>query len=235
MKQHSKRFKSLQILLKKSVYSVDSGIKLLKQFNTTNFVESIEAHIKINVSGSMRTQQMRGSVQLPYGTGIQKRVAVYCEPENVSKAKEAGAIIAGFNDLMEDLQKGILNFDILLTTPKLMPQLSKMGKILGPKSLMPSAKSGTLTSNLEEAITEFSKGKMEYRADKTGIIHCALGKNSFSEFELKENIISLCRSLQQGKSIVFSKRNFESFFLCSSMSPSINIDINSIYHTLIGS
>lgn len=235
MKKHSKRFKSLQILLKKPVYSIDSGIKLLKQFNTTKFIESIEAHIKICAGDLTRNQQMRGSVQLPYGTGTQKRVAVYCDLENVPKVKEAGAVIAGFNDLMDDLQKGIINFDVLLTTPSLMPQLSKLGKILGPKSLMPSAKSGTLTSNLEDAVREFSKGKMEYRADKSGIIHCTLGKSSFSEFELKENLISLCKSLQQGKSIVFSKKNFESFFLCSSMSPSINIDINSIYHILIGS
>ena len=235
MKKPSKRFRSLKILLKKPLYSIDSGIKLLKQFNTTNFIESIEAHIKLNTGDLKLTQQIRGSVQLPHGTGIQKRVAVYCEPENAIKAKEAGAFIAGLNDLIEDLQKGIVNFDVLLTTPNLMPQLSRLGKVLGPKSLMPSAKSGTLTSNLEDAIREFARGKMEYRADKTGIIHCAVGKSSFSELELKENLMSLCKSLQQARLTVFSKKNFESFFLCSSMSPAINIDINSIYHLLIGS
>ena len=138
-----------------------------------------------------------------------------------------GANIAGSDDLIEDINSGKLDFDLLVTTPNLMPKLAKLGRVLGPKGLMPSPKSGTVTTNLKETINEFKKGKLEYRADKTGIVHLSFGKINFSQDQLKENLLALYNSIEKNKPTGVKGRYFKSFNICTTMSPGITIDLNS--------
>jgi len=171
MKKESKRLKNLRTLLTEATYSLDQSIPLIKQVATAKFTESVEAHISLNIDPKYANQQLRTSLVLPNGTGKSLRIAVFTETEYVEEALKLGATIAGSDDLIETISSGKLDFDLLITTPQLMPKLAKLGRVLGPKGLMPSPKSGTVTQNLGEAINEFKKGKLEYRADNTGIVH----------------------------------------------------------------
>jgi len=203
MKQKSKRIQQLNSLLTKPIYSLDEAIPLLKQLGTAKFIESVEAHISLNIDPKYANQQLRTSLVLPNGTGKSIRIAVLTETDYVTELLQSGATIAGSDDLIEEITSGNINFDLLITTPQLMPKLAKLGRILGPKGLMPSPKSGTVTSNLKEAINEFKKGKLEYRADKTGIVHLSFGKVSFLEEELKENLLAVYNSLEKINQVVF--------------------------------
>jgi large subunit ribosomal protein L1 len=227
MKKYSKRIKLLRELLTKPSYPVQEAVSLLKKMGTTKFVESVEAHISLNIDPKYANQQLRTSLVLPNGTGKSLRIAVFTEPDFVSEVLKMGANIAGSDDLLEDMNAGKLDFDLLITTPQLMPKLAKLGRVLGPKGLMPSPKSGTVTQNLKEAINEFKKGKLEYRADKTGIVHLSFGKVSFSEQELMENLLALYSSIEKNKPSGVKGRYFKSFNLCTTMSPSLLVDLNS--------
>jgi large subunit ribosomal protein L1 len=227
MKKYSKRIKLLRELLTKPSYPVQEAVSLLKKMGTTKFVESVEAHISLNIDPKYANQQLRTSLVLPNGTGKSLRIAVFTEPDFVSEVLKMGANIAGSDDLLEDMNAGKLDFDLLITTPQLMPKLAKLGRVLGPKGLMPSPKSGTVTQNLKEAINEFKKGKLEYRADKTGIVHLSFGKVSFSEQELMENLLALYSSIEKNKPSGVKGRYFKSFNLCTTMSPSVLVDLNS--------
>jgi len=227
MSKTSKRIRHLKSLLKKELYSFDESMELIKDFQTTKFLESVEAHIDLNIDPKYANQQLRTSLVLPNGTGKTLKIAVFTEAENVENVLKMGASIAGFDDLLEDISLGKLNFDVLITTPQLMPKLAKLGKILGPKSLMPSPKSGTVTQNIKETINEFSKGKIEYRADKTGIVHLIFGKTDFSSVQLKENLLAVFNSIEKNKPNGVRGKYFNSFHICTTMSPSINVDLNS--------
>lgn len=236
MKKHSKRFKELENIIKKENnsqdkkknYSLDEGISLLKQLATVKFIESVEAHVCLNINPKYANQQLRTSLVLPNGTGKNLKIAVFTEPENISDIVRVGATKAGSYDLIEDIIAGKINFDILITTPHLMPQLTKLGKILGPKGLMPSPKSGTVTLNIKETINEFLKGKLEYRADKTGVVHLNFGKINFSENELKQNLLSVYNSIEKNRPSGVKGKYFKSFNICTTMSPSLSLDINSL-------
>ena len=226
MKKYSKRIKNLRKKLTKDIYSFDESIGLLKEFGTAKFVESVEAHISLNIDPKYANQQLRTSLVLPNGTGKSLKFAVFTEPDYVSEALKMGANIAGSDDLIEDINSGKLDFDLLVTTPNLMPKLAKLGRVLGPKGLMPSPKSGTVTTNLKETINEFKKGKLEYRADKTGIVHLSFGKVNFSQDQLKENLLALYNSIEKNKPTGVKGRYFKSFNICTTMSPGIAIDLN---------
>jgi len=185
MKKESKRIKNLKSLIIEKSYSVENGISLLKKLGTAKFVESVEAHISLNIDPKYANQQLRTSLVLPNGTGKSLRIAVFTEADYVPEVLKMGANVAGSDDLIEEISAGKLDFDLLITTPQNMPKLAKLGRILGPKGLMPSPKSGTVTTNLASAINEFKKGKVEYRADKTGIVHLSFVKFYFSEDSLK--------------------------------------------------
>jgi large subunit ribosomal protein L1 len=226
MKKDSKRIKLLKNLITEEFYSLEKGISLIKEIGTAKFLESVEAHISLNIDPKYANQQLRTSLVLPHGTGKNLKIAVFTEADYVAEALSMGATIAGADDLIEEISSGNLNFDILITTPQLMPKLAKLGRVLGPKGLMPSPKSGTVTQNLKEAINEFKKGKLEYRADKTGIVHLNFGKVNFSEEQLKENLLAVYNSVEKNKPTGVKGKYFKSFFICTTMSPSINLEFS---------
>jgi large subunit ribosomal protein L1 len=228
MKKESRRLQGLRELLIKPAYSLEEGIDILKKLGNAKFLESVEAHISLNIDPKYGNQQLRTSLVLPHGTGKTLRIAIFTEADAVSDALKMGATIAGADDLVEDITAGKLDFDILITTPHLMPKLAKLGRILGPKGLMPSPKSGTVTQNLGEAINEFKKGKLEYRADKTGIVHLSFGKANFTQDELKENLLAVYTSIEKNKPAGVKGKYFKSFTICTTMSPSIKLDLNSL-------
>jgi large subunit ribosomal protein L1 len=226
MKKESKRIKNLKSLILEKSYSVDNGVALLKKLGTAKFEESVEAHISLNIDPKYANQQLRTSLVLPNGTGKSLRIAVFTEADYVAEVLKMGATIAGSDDLLEEMNAGKLDFDLLITTPQLMPKLAKLGRVLGPKGLMPSPKSGTVTTNLKDAINEFKKGKLEYRADKTGIVHLSFGKISFSYQELLENLLSLHNSIEKNKPSGVKGKYFKAFHICTTMSPSISLDLS---------
>jgi large subunit ribosomal protein L1 len=228
MKKFSKRIKNLQSLITEDSYSFEQGVSLLKKLGTAKFEESVEAHISLNIDPKYANQQLRTSLVLPNGTGKSLKIAAFTEPEYVEEALSLGADIAGADSLLEEMSAGNLNFDILITTPQLMPKLAKLGRVLGPKGLMPSPKSGTVTQNLKDAINEFKKGKVEYRADKTGIVHLSFGKVNFDENKLKENLLSVYNSIEKNKPSGVKGRYFKSFTICTTMSPGLRLEVNTI-------
>jgi large subunit ribosomal protein L1 len=225
MKKHSKRYLELEKKRTKTIYSLEDAIQLLKEFGTAKFLESVEAHIKLNIDPKYANQQLRTSFVLPHGTGKTSRIAIFTEPDSIEEIRKLGATLVGADELLEDMSQGKLNFDILITTPKLMPKLTRLGKILGPKGLMPSPKSGTVTTDLKQALSEFQKGKLEYRADKTGIVHIPFGKTSFSKEKLLANALATYESIEKNKPIGVKGKYFQSFAICSTMSPGIEVDL----------
>jgi len=154
------------------------------------------------------------------------RIAVLTSEANFNEAKEGGADIVGSQELIDDISQGNINFDLLIATPDMMPKLAKLGRVLGPKGLMPSPKSGTVSTTLTETLSDFKKGKFEYKADKTGVVHVSFGKANFSKNQLIENLTSLYESIQQNRPSGVKGKYFKSLFICSSMGPSIQLDLN---------
>lgn len=224
---YSRRLSFLKKKIVANFYNVDQAIPLLKETANANFLESVEAHIYLNIDVKQIEQQLRATLVLPHGTGNSLKVAVLIQPEFFTEALNFGADIVGYDDLIASINKSEFNFDILITTPALMPKLAKLGKILGPKGLMPSPKSGTITHNLKNTINEFKKGKIEYRADKTGIIHINFGKSNFSIEQLKENLLAIYTSIEKNKPKAVKGKFFKSFAICATMGPSIFINPNS--------
>lgn len=227
IKKNSKRYTLLKNLISSEVYSYENAINLLTNLGTTKFCESLEAHIALNINPKYPNQQIRANIILPYGIGKTIKIAVYTETENISTVLKMGASIVGSDELIDAIKHGKIDFDILLTTPQLMPQLVKLGKILGPKGLMPSPKSGTVTQNLQETINDFKKGKLEYRADNTGVVHLNFGKINFSSIQIKENLLAIYDSILKNKPIGIKGRYIKSFHICSTMSPSLKLDLSS--------
>ncbi len=208
------------------ISSLEEAILLLKETSTVKFIESVELHANLNIDPKYADQQLRTTVTLPNGVGKQTKIAVLTNEENFEEAKLAGADIIGNEDLMEQITKGDINFDLLIATPNMMPKLAKLGRLLGPKGLMPSPKSGTVSNTLKLTLTEFKKGKFEYKADKTGIVHVNFGKTDFTTRELTENLMALYKSIEQNRPSGVKGKYFKSIFLCTTMGPSIKLDLN---------
>lgn len=204
---------------------LEKAIILLKETANANFVETVELHANLNIDPKYADQQLRTTVTLPNGIGKEIKIAVLTNQENFSEAKTSGADIIGDSDLIESIAKGDIQFDLLIATPNMMPKLAKLGRILGPKGLMPSPKSGTVTTNLIDTITEFKKGKFEYKADKTGIVHVSFGKSNFTNEQLIQNLIELYQSIEQNRPSGVKGKYFKSLFICTSMGPSIKLDL----------
>ena len=226
MQKVSRRHQENVEKTKNKIYSnLDEAVEILKGTSTTKFVESVELHANLNINPKYADQQLRTTVTLPHGIGKQLTIAVLTNDENVEEAKNAGADIVGNDDLIEDITKGNINFDLLIATPNMMPKLAKLGRVLGPKGLMPSPKSGTVSTTLETTLTEFKKGKFEYKADKTGIVHVSFGKSDFDKNQLIENLQALYNSIEKNRPSGVKGKYFKSLFICSTMGPSIKLDL----------
>lgn len=219
--------KNIEITKKKVYTNLEEAIKVLKQTATTKFTESVELHANLNIDPKYADQQLRTTVTLPHGIGKQLTIAVLTNEENFDEAKMAGANLIGNEELIEKIVQGTIEFDLLITTPNMMPKLAKLGRVLGPKGLMPSPKSGTVSSTLHATITEFKKGKFEYKADKTGIVHINFGKSDFAENQLIENLQALYTSIEKNRPSGVKGKYFNSLFICTTMGPAIKLDPNS--------
>ncbi|XTZ12707.1 MAG: 50S ribosomal protein L1, partial [cyanobacterium endosymbiont of Rhopalodia inflata] len=228
-KKLSKRFKeALAKVEKDKLYEPLEALQLLKKTATAKFNESAEAHIRLGIDPKYTEQQLRTTVSLPKGTGQEVRVAVIARGEKVQEASNAGADIYGSEELIEEIQNGMMDFEVLIATPDMMPKVAKLGRILGPRSLMPSPKGGTVTADLESAIAAFKAGKLEFRADRTGIVHVMFGKASFVPEDLLDNLKALQETIDRQRPSGAKGRYWRSVFVSASMGPSIGIDINQL-------
>jgi len=227
-KKVSRRLQALLEKVEDRDYTPLEALALLKETATAKFAEAAEAHIRLGIDPKYTDQQLRTTVALPKGTGQIIRVAVIARGEKVTEATNAGADIAGSEELIEDIQKGMMDFDKLIATPDVMPQVAKLGKLLGPRGLMPSPKGGTVTFDVASAIAEFKAGKLEYRADRTGIVHVMFGKTAFSPEDLLINLKALQESIDRNRPSGAKGRYWRSLYISSTMGPSIAIDISAL-------
>jgi large subunit ribosomal protein L1 len=227
-KKISKRLQELNKLIEERPYTALEALALLKQTATAKFPESAEAHVRLGIDPKYTDQQLRTTVALPKGTGQEVRVAVIARGEKVAEASNAGADLVGSEELIDAIQKGQMDFDLLIATPDMMPQVAKVGRILGPRGLMPSPKAGTVTFDLGQAIAEFKAGKLEFRADKTGIVHVMFGKASFSPEDLLVNLKALQETIDRNRPSGAKGRYWRSLYVSSTMGPSIEVDISNL-------
>ena len=226
MRKISRRQKENIKKTKNVLYSnIEEAITVLQETATTKFIETVELHANLNIDPKYADQQLRTTVTLPNGIGKQIIIAVLTNEENFEEAKSAGADIVGNDDLIGEINQGNLEFDLLIATPNMMPKLAKLGRVLGPKGLMPSPKSGTVSTTLESTLTEFKKGKFEYKADKSGVVHVSFGKADFSSTQLVENLEALYRSIEQNRPSGVKGKYFKSLYICTTMGPSIQLDV----------
>jgi len=224
----SRRLQELHKKVEERAYEPIEALNLLKETATAKFPESAEAHIRLGIDPKYADQQLRTTVALPKGTGQSIRVAVIARGEKVTEATNAGADLAGSEELIAEIQKGTIDFDLLIATPDMMPQVAKLGKLLGPRGLMPSPKGGTVTFDLPQAIAEFKAGKLEFRADKTGIVHVMFGKVSFPAEDLLVNLKALQETIDRNRPSGAKGRYWRTVYVAATMGPSIEIDISSL-------
>jgi large subunit ribosomal protein L1 len=228
MSKVSRRFKEASNQVEKSCYNCIEAITLVKQIASAKFIETIEAHIVLGLDPKYADQQLRSTVILPKGTGKNIKVAVITKGDNISQALLSSTDIVGSEEIIDKILQGFLDFDKLIATPDMMPAIAKLGRILGPRGLMPSPKAGTVTSNIEQAVREFKLGKVEYKVDKTGILHVPFGKVDFPVDDLCLNLYSLQESICKNRPIGSKGKYLKTFNICSTMGPSISIDIMSL-------
>lgn len=223
----NKRLAETSKLVDKSkLYPLDEAITLVKQTAKAKFDETVEVHIRLSIDPKKSDQTVRGTVTLPNGIGKTRRVAVIARGEKQKEAETAGADTVGMEDLIEKIGKGWLDFDVLVATPDAMKDLSKLGKVLGPKGLMPNPKAGTVTFDVGRAVKELKLGRVEYKNDSYGIIHCAVGKASFAPEKLTENAKTLLEAVIRAKPASAKGQYIRSVTLSSTMGPGIKLDPN---------
>ena len=209
-------------------YDVSEALGLVKELATAKFPESIDVSVNLGVDPRKSDQVVRGSTVLPNGTGKSVRVAVFAQGDNAEKAKSAGADVVGFEDLAETVKKGELNFDVVIATPDAMRVVGQLGQILGPRGLMPNPKVGTVTADVETAVTKAKAGQVRYRTDKAGIIHCPIGRADFEVPALKENLDALLADLKKGKPASAKGQYVKKLTVSSTMGPGVSVDRASI-------
>lgn len=227
-----KRSKKYNEAIKKvnvdQAYTLKDGIQLLKQVSYTKFVPSVDLAIRLGVDPRQANQMVRGVASLPHGTGKEVRVLVLTTSENQAGAREAGAEHVGLDDYIDKIQGGWTDIDVIICSPDVMPKVGRLGKVLGPRGLMPNPKSGTVTTDVATAVKEVKAGKIDFRVDKTGIIHASVGKLSFSVEQLTENAEELIQTIHKLKPAVVKDSYFRTIFLSATMSPSISIDKSTV-------
>ena len=228
MKKLSRRMAALSTKIEDRIYEPLEALSIIKENANAKFDETIEAHIRLGIDPKYTDQQLRTTVALPHGTGQSIKIAVITSGENVSKAKAAGADLFGEEDLVESINKGNMEFDLLIATPDMMPKVAKLGRVLGPRGLMPNPKAGTVTNDIANAIKEFKAGKLEFRADKAGIVHVRFGKASFTKEALFDNLKTLQESIDKNKPSGAKGKYWKTFYVTSTMGPSVQLDINAV-------
>lgn len=223
-KRGKKYLAALEKIKKGTLYEPTEGLSLVKEIAPAKFDETVEVSVRLGIDTRHADQQVRGAVVLPHGTGKTRRVLVFAKGEKAQEAEQAGADYVGAEELIAKIQEGWLDFDVAIATPDMMGQVGRLGKLLGPRGLMPNPKTGTVTFDLERTIKEFKAGKVEYRADKTGIVHVPIGKVSFPVEKLKENYVTLIDALIKAKPAAARGQYLKSITVSSTMGPGIRIN-----------
>jgi large subunit ribosomal protein L1 len=206
------------------VYEVKDALELVAKTKTANFVETVEVALRLGVDPRHADQQVRGTVVLPHGSGKTTKVLVITQGENMQKALDAGADYAGAEEYIEQIQKGWFDFDVVIATPDMMPKLGKLGRTLGTKGLMPNPKSGTVTTNVEQAVSEFKRGKLAFRVDKLGSIHVGIGKVDFTDEQIEDNFKAFMAEIERLKPSAAKGQYLRTVALSLTMGPGIKID-----------
>ncbi len=215
--------KAAELIEKDKQYAIKDALELATKTSTTKFDATVELHINLNVDPRQADQNIRGQVQLPSGTGKTVRVATLVEADNEAAAKKAGADIVGHEDLLKQIEKGVIEFDILIATPNLMPKLGKYARTLGPKGLMPNPKSGTVTTDVAKAVEQAKAGRVEYRVDSTGIVHLGVGKVSFGADKLMANVQAIFDAIKAAKPSSIKGNYVKAITVSSTMGPGIKV------------
>lgn len=225
MAQHGRKYTQARAVIEPGrLYSPLEAVRLLKSLDTAKFDETVEVHFRLGVDVRHADQIVRGTTILPHGTGKDVRVAVFAEGDKAREAQEAGADIVGSDELAKQVQAGVFDFDVAIATPDMMGTVGKLGRILGPRGLMPNPKSGTVTFDVGKAVRDAKAGKVEYRTDRTGIVHLAIGRKSFSEEQILENYGVVLDEIVRAKPAAAKGKYLKSVHLVSTMSPSIEVD-----------
>ena len=228
--KHGKKYVDGAKLIERSrLYDTQEALDLCVKTGTAKFDETVEVHVKLGVDGRHADQQVRGAIVLPHGTGKTVRVLAICKPEKEDEARAAGAEFVGGNDMIQKIQsEGWMDFDVLITTPDMMGMVGRLGKILGPRGLMPNPKAGTVAPDIARAITEAKAGKIEHRLDKTNIIHCPIGKISFGTEKLTENFNTLLEAINKAKPAAAKGQYIRSCVVAATMGPGVKINPNKV-------
>ena len=228
MKTLSKRLRVAAAAIEPRPYAPLEAVALVKTNATAKFDETLEAHVRLGIDPKYTDQQLRTTVALPKGTGRNIRIAVITRGEKVAEAKAAGAHLVGDEELVDTIAGGAMDFDLLIATPDMMPKVAKLGRVLGPRGLMPNPKTGTVTTDLAGAIAEFKAGKLEFRADRSGIVHVQFGKASFTPEDLLENLKAVQETVDRNKPSGAKGRYWKSLYITSTMGPSVEVDVSAL-------
>lgn len=229
MKHGKKYVEGAKLIERSRLYDTEEALELCIKTGTAKFDETVEVHVKLGVDGRHADQQVRGAIVLPHGTGKSVRVLAICKPEKEEEARNAGAEYVGGNNMIQKIQsEGWMDFDVVVTTPDMMGMVGRLGKVLGPRGLMPNPKAGTVTPDIARAITEAKAGKIEYRLDKTNIIHCPIGKVSFGAEKLLANFTTLLDAINKAKPAAAKGQYIRSCVVAATMGPGVKINPNKV-------
>jgi large subunit ribosomal protein L1 len=215
---------------KNKTYSLRDASSLVKEVTTTKFDASVDLHIRLGIDPKKADQSVRGTVSLPHGTGKTKKVLVLCTPEKEAEAKAAGADFVGLDEFIQKIEGGWVDVDVIIATPAVMPRIGKLGKVLGPRNLMPNPKTGTVTNDVAAAVNEVKVGKIAFKVDKAGIIHASIGRVSFTPEKITENSQELLNAVIKAKPATAKGAYLKSIFMASTMSPGIAVDTKAFVH-----